>query len=376
MITTFSHRFGHYYSRPSVAGPIHYCPALLPYTHNNKLFLSMSSSGDDHNLMHPADIDHEPQVKESVIRLMTRLALQYNAVNLSQGFPNEPPPRKVKLALAQAVLSGKDDGLLQNNHCDSTEQALTESIMTLLTKSSEDTLTDELNQYSPPMGRADARKAVSDYYSRLYNYEVSEDHITLTLGATEAVATALRTVGRPGDKVVIFEPFHELYCSQCEIFYLNPVYVTLRPNKEKSEWLYDSDELKDAIKGAKAIILNTPHNPTGKCFEYSELKQIVNLCLQEEDCYIITDEIYEHMTYPDDNGTPRKHLLIPEAFPEATCRTLVCNSLGKSASATGKSSSVHLAIFSSSFPVNLMSHINPRMAAGVVLASARLVFIV
>ncbi len=373
MITTFCHRFDHYL-RPSVsaAGLIHRLPAV-PDTH--KLFSSVTSSSGD-NTMPPADIDNEPQVKESVIRLMTRLALQYNAVNLSQGFPNEPPPRKVKLALAQAVLSGKDDGLLQNNHCDITEEELTESLMKLLTKSAGDILTDELNQYSPPMGRADARKAVSDYYSRLYNYEVSEDNITLTLGATEAVATALRTVGRPGDKVVIFEPFHELYSSQCEIFYLYPVYVTLKPNKEKSEWGYDADELKDAMKGAKAIILNTPHNPTGKCFEYSELKQIVDLCLQEEDCYIITDEIYEHMTYPDDNGTPRKHLLIPESFPEAACQTLVCNSLGKSASATGKSHQSLSPFYLPPFLSDLTSHIILRMAAGVVLASARLVFFV
>ncbi len=299
----------------------------------HKLFSTSNKS----TIMPPTDdAEDEPQVKESVIRLMTRLAIQYNAVNLSQGFPNEPPPRKVKLALAQAVLSGKDEGLLQYNHCDITEQELTDSLVSLLTKSSaEDIGTDELNQYSPPMGRADARKAVSDYYSRLYNYHVSDDDITLTLGATEAVATALRTVGRPGDKVVIFEPFHELYSSQCEIFYLNPVYVTLKPNKETNEWDYDADELKDAIKGAKAIILNTPHNPTGKCFDWNELKQVVDLCLREEDCYIITDEIYEHMTYPGDNGTPRKHLLIPEVFPQAAHRTLVCNSLGKSASATG-----------------------------------------
>jgi aminotransferase len=290
----------------------------------------MTSSGD---IMPPSDNDNEPRVKESVIRLMTRLAMQHDAVNLSQGFPNEPPPRKVKLALAQAVLSGKDYGLLQNNHCDITEQELADSIVNLLTKETEedDNMTDDLNQYSPPMGRADVRKAVSDYYSRLYDYDVSDDNITLTLGATEAVATALRTVGRPGDKVVVFEPFHELYSSQIEIFYLDPVYVTLKPNKEGNGWGYNKDELKDAIKGSKAIILNTPHNPTGKCFEHKELKQIVDLCLQEEDCYIITDEIYEHMTYNDD----RKHILIPKAFPEVRDRTLVCNSIGKSASATG-----------------------------------------
>mmetsp|Transcript_5711 Transcript_5711/g.8402 ORF Transcript_5711/g.8402 Transcript_5711/m.8402 type:complete len:493 (-) Transcript_5711:1087-2565(-) len=337
MITTFCHHFGYHLRPPAPATPPILrlrTPTVIADTHT--LFSSMKSSGD--NTMPPTDIDDdEPKVKESVIRLMTRLAMQYNAVNLSQGFPNEPPPRKVKLALAQAVLSGKDDGLLQKNHCDITEQELTDSLINLLTKESseDDTVTDELNQYSPPMGRADARKAVSEYYSRLYNYNVSEDHITLTLGATEAVATALRTVGRPGDKVVIFEPFHELYSSQCEIFYLNPVYVTLKPNKEKNEWDYDTDELKDAIKGAKAIILNTPHNPTGKVFDQNELKQVVDLCLEQEDCYIITDEIYEHMTYSDDNGNQRKHLLIPEVFPEAAHRTLVCNSLGKSASATG-----------------------------------------
>ena len=319
-------------------------------------------------------VEDVPQVKESVIRLMTRLAIQYNAVNLSQGFPNEPPPWKAKLALAKAVLSGKDDGLLQRNHYGITEKQLADSIVNLIAEYSHDAvLTDELNQYSPPMGRADVRKAVSEYYSRLYNYDVSEDHITLTLGATEAVATALRTVGRPGDKVVVFEPFHELYSSQCEIFYLNPEYVTLRPNFGK--WDYDIDELTDAMKGAKACILNTPHNPTGKCFDYNEVKQIVDLCLQEEDCYIITDEIYEHITYPDKNGNPRKHLLIPEVFPEAANQTLVCNSLGKSASATGKISS--RIFFHSSFFVFILSHpYESRMAAGMVFASASINFVI
>ncbi|EED93229.1 aminotransferase [Thalassiosira pseudonana CCMP1335] len=239
-----------------------------------------------------------PKVQESVIRKMTRLATQYNAVNLSQGFPNEPPPLKVRLALANAVM------------------------------------TDVINQYSPPMGRPDARRAVSAYYQRLYGYTVSEDDITLTLGATEAVATALRTIGQPRNKVVIFEPFHELYPSQCGIFYLDPVFVTLRPSDDGSTWSYDEAELKDALKGATALILNTPHNPTGKVFQQNELKNIVDLCIQT-DVYIITDEIYEHMCYPDSNGKQRNHTLIPHAFPEARDRVLVCNSLGKSASATG-----------------------------------------
>ncbi len=340
MITSFCNQF---YLRspvlPAAPPTRFYTTSSLLGVAGSKLFSSVtssSSSSNDNTMPSTDTVNDEFQVKESTIRLMTRLAIQYDAVNLSQGFPNEPPPTKVKLALAQAVLSGKDEGLLQHNHCDITEEELTDSIIKLLTNNSAgDIVTDELNQYSPPMGRADARKAVSDYYSRLYNYDVSEDTITLTLGATEAVASALRTVGRPGDKVVVFEPFHELYSSQCEIFYLKPEYVTLKPNKEMNDWNYDADELKDAIQGAKAVILNTPHNPTGKCYDRSELKQIIDLCLEQEDCYIITDEIYEHMTYPDGSGTPREHLLIPKVFPEAAHRTLVCNSLGKSASATG-----------------------------------------
>ncbi len=263
---------------------------------------------------------------------MTRLAHQYNAVNLSQGFPNESPPLKVRLALAHAVLSGRTSEIDDENY-------LIESMIDFLRDSlksdgSSETSTDELNQYSPPMGRPDARKAVSDYYHRLYDYDVEEDHITLTLGATEAVATALRTVGKPGDKVVIFEPFHELYPSQCNIFHLGPVFVTLKPNYDTGTWNYDEEELKDAITGARALILNTPHNPTGKIFRHGDLKKIVDICIKN-DVYIITDEIYEWMCYPDENGNARRHSLIPKEFPEAKDITLVCNSLGKSASATG-----------------------------------------
>ena len=281
-----------------------------------------------------------PQVKESVIRLMTRLAIQYKAINLSQGFPNEPPPAKLRLALAHAVLSGKvwsDDEATRLSHA--TANDLSASIVSLLTRPASDTpsdeITDEINQYSPPMGRADVRRAVSDYYRRLYEYEISEDNITLTLGATEAVATALRTISSPGDKIVIFEPFHELYPSQCNIFYLDPVYVTLHATFD-GEWNYDYEELTSAItdKKTKALILNTPHNPTGKVFTHFELSEIVNLCI-ENDVYIITDEIYEHMTYQDKNSNHCQHILIPKSFPKAADRTLVCNSLGKSASATG-----------------------------------------
>ena len=130
-----------------------------------------------------------PKVKESVIRLMTRLSIQHNAINLSQGFPNEPPPAKVRLALAQAVLSGNvcssDEGSRLTH---ATEKDLTDSLINLLSNNNGGALTDEtdeLNQYSP---------AVASYYKRLYDYEVSEENITLTLGATEAFASACKNV--------------------------------------------------------------------------------------------------------------------------------------------------------------------------------------
>jgi aspartate/methionine/tyrosine aminotransferase len=264
------------------------------------------------------------QVKESVIRMMTRLAVEFDAVNLSQGFPNEGPPWEMRLALAHGVLNGYPTGQSGMDE-DTLKKSLVDMILSD-TASREGKL-DQLNQYSPPMGRQDLRQAISDYYQRFYQYNVSPDDITVTLGATEAFASALRTIGRPGDKCVIIEPFHELYPSQCNIFYLEKVYVTLRMGD--GQWELDFEELEEALRGSKILMLNSPHNPTGKVFKKEELAKIVKLCLKY-DVYIITDEIYEHMIY---DGTP--HFLLPKEFPEITNRTLVCNSIGKSASATG-----------------------------------------
>lgn len=205
--------------------------------------------------------------------------------------------------------------------------SLQKSLVGIIMAGNEEGRFDQLNQYSPPMGRPDLREAISDYYQRFYEYEVSPDDITVTLGATEAFASALRTIGRPGDKCVIIEPFHELYPSQCNIFYLEPLYVSLRVSGD--QWIYDATELEEALKQAKILMLNSPHNPTGKVYTRDELRQIVDLCLKH-DVYIITDEIYEHMCY--DNNS---HYLLPKEFPEIANRTLVCNSIGKSASATG-----------------------------------------
>ena len=241
----------------------------------------------------------------------------------------------MKLALAHGVLSGrpyeKKDGE------DATIEQLQSSLSKMVVSGGTEGGEDQLNQYSPPCGRGDLRASIANYYKRFYNYEgVGIEDITVTLGATEALASALRTIGRPGDKCVIFEPFHELYPSQCKLFYLKPAYVTLRPSTtnngdgKSNNWTYDEEELERALSDAKMLVLNTPHNPTGKVFSKKELAHIVSLCLKY-DVYLITDDIYEHMCY----GEEHRHIVIPHEFPEMKDRTLLCNSLGKSASATG-----------------------------------------
>lgn len=291
--------------------------------------------------------DFDPHaVQESQIRKMTRLAIEYQAVNLSQGFPNESPPWIVKLALAHGVLSGRP--YKGGDSAGSTaEERMQSSLSNMVALGGGNdggaTLAaaggDQLNQYSPPCGRGDLRSSIANYYKRFYNYAgVGAEDITVTLGATEALASALRTLGRPGDKCVIFEPFHELYPSQCKLFYLEPVYVTLRPSSSSTDgnndnddnWMYDKEELEEALRDAKILVLNTPHNPTGKVFSKKELAHIVSLCLKY-DVYLVTDDIYEHMCY----GEEHRHIVVPHEFPEMKDRTLLCNSLGKSASATG-----------------------------------------
>jgi len=293
---------------------------------------------------------------ESVIRLMTRLSAQHGAINLSQGFPNESPPLAVRIALARGVLTGLADseGAYEprgqgeeesaETHSDSVEDAVRSVLRSEPSwrdkgEDGEATI-DILNQYSPPMGRPDLRQALSDHYERMYSYHVDPECITVTLGATEAVASALRTVGRPGDRIAVFEPFHELYPSQCRIFWMQPDYVTLREKEgiRGGAWTFDPDELEDVISGrrsggqiAKALLLNSPHNPTGKVFSLDELRLIVDTC-EKYGTYIITDEIYEHMTYGPHRGG---HVILPKAFPYIADRTFICNSMGKSASATG-----------------------------------------
>ena len=239
----------------------------------------------------------------------------------------------MKLALAHGVLSGQP---FENKSKDSTIEQLQSSLSNIVASGGiNGGVGDQLNQYSPPCGRGDLRSSIASYYKRFYNYDsVGIEDITVTLGATEALASALRTIGRPGDKCVIFEPFHELYPSQCKLFYLEPVYVTLRPSTDQetsNNWTYDEEELEKALASdARILVLNTPHNPTGKVFSKKELAHIVSLCLKY-DVYLVTDDIYEHMCY----GNDHRHIVVPHEFPDMKDRTLLCNSLGKSASATG-----------------------------------------
>mmetsp|Transcript_32211 Transcript_32211/g.47394 ORF Transcript_32211/g.47394 Transcript_32211/m.47394 type:complete len:461 (-) Transcript_32211:177-1559(-) len=269
-------------------------------------------------------------IVESTIRLMTRISQEHNAMNLSQGFPNEPPPLSIRLAVAQAVLTGTPE-----------QEEPSESVMSILraaqssgriNRREQESRNDTLNQYSPPMGRLDVRSAIAKHYDRIYDYnEIDPDlEVTVTLGATEAVASALRTLGKPGETAVFFEPFHELYPSQCEIFYLKPSYVTLKQDAACTSWTFDVQELSKALSTARILILNSPHNPTGKVFTHDELRIITTLC-NKHDVAIITDEIYEHMTYVQS----KPHLFLPKAFPAVKHRTFCCNSIGKSASATG-----------------------------------------
>src|SRR5262249_30493992 len=164
---------------------------------------------------------------ESVIREMTRLANLHGAVNLSQGFPDFPAPQALKDAAAAARAAGK-------------------------------------NQYAITWGAPSLRHAIAAKFTRLYGVPVDpEREITVTCGSTEAMIAALLAVLDPGDEVVVFEPFYENYGPDTILSGAVPRYVSLRP----PDWSFDPDELRKAFRPkTRAIILNTPHNPTGKGF--------------------------------------------------------------------------------------------------------------
>jgi aspartate/methionine/tyrosine aminotransferase len=226
---------------------------------------------------------------ESVIREMTRLALQYNAVNLAQGFPDFAAPDEIKEAARQAI-------------------------------------TEEHNQYTITWGSQNLRRALAERYMRDYGINLDpEREITVCCGSTEGMIASLLATTNPGDEVVIFEPYYENYGPDTWLCGAQRRLVKLRP----PDWSFDPDELRRAFSSrTKAIIVTTPHNPTGKVFTRTELEFIASLCI-EFDVLAITDEIYEHILY---DGAEHVPLMTLEGMRN---RTILVNSMSKTFSVTG-----------------------------------------
>jgi aspartate/methionine/tyrosine aminotransferase len=226
---------------------------------------------------------------ESVIREMTRLALQYGAVNLSQGFPDFPAPAEIKRAAQEAIAR-------------------------------------DINQYAITWGAKSLRNAIAGKFQAWQGLPVDpEREITVCCGSTEAAMSTMLALINPGDEVVIFEPFYENYGPDAILSGATPRFVKLRA----PDWTFDPDELAAAFGPAtKAIILNTPNNPTGKVFERAELETIRDLCVRWN-AFAITDEIYEHMLY---DGAKHISLATLDGMRE---RTITINALSKTYSVTG-----------------------------------------
>jgi aminotransferase len=276
-------------------------------------------------------------MKESVIRLMTRLAMQHQAVNLSQGFTDEAPLFELVWGGIAAELGGTDERIehLENLTLrqireeigaggDYLDLPLRQVLARLQNPK------DRFNQYSFPFGLPELRQAIAGYTERFYGFRPDPDtEITVVLGATEGLSSLLRATCSPGEALVVFQPFHEMYPSQADIFGLEARYTTLREDRAAGVWNLDREELRRAAgPGARAIILNTPHNPTGKVFSEEDLRFIAGLA-RERDLFVFTDEIYEHIVYDG-----RQHHCLA-AFDGMRERTFVVNSISKTGSATG-----------------------------------------
>jgi aminotransferase len=226
---------------------------------------------------------------ESVIREMTRHATLHDAVNLAQGFPDFPCPPELKEAAKAAIDA-------------------------------------DINQYAITWGARDFREAIAAKTARWYpGWSVDpESDITVTCGATEGMIAAMLALVNPGDEVIVFEPFYENYGPDAILSGAVPRYVTLH----EPDWRIDPDELRAAFgPRTRAIILNTPHNPTGKVFDRPELELIAALAT-EHDALVLTDDIYEHIVFSGDH--------VPMAtLPGMAGRTVAVNSLSKTYSVTG-----------------------------------------
>ena len=277
-------------------------------------------------------------IKESKIRLMTRLANEHQAVNLSQGFTDEPAIYDMVWGGISAVLGGTDDGIakLEETTMQDILNQTSGNLDDLLGMNLKDVLKtiqndkDAYNQYCYPFGLGELRNTIADYTKRFQGFRPDpETEITVVLGATEGLFVSQRTICNPGDEIIVMQPFHEMYPSQASLMNLSPKYITLRENKDNQTWELNLKELEDAISNkTKVLIFNSPHNPTGKVFTLDEMNAIAALC-KKHDVMVITDEIYEHILY--DN---RKHICMAtiEGMKE---RTFIVNSASKTGNATG-----------------------------------------
>ena len=279
------------------------------------------------------------EVKETVIRLMTRLAIEHGAVNFSQGFTDEAPVYDMVWGGISAMLGGTEEGVrrietmslreILEARGDGGSNSLDITLKELLAGVRNPR--DQLNQYSFPFGLPELRHAIADYTQAFYGCRPDpEEQITVVLGASEGMAVAFRSLLDPGDGVVVMQPYHELYPSQAAIFGLAPRFVTLREDRDAGTWRLDRDELRAVVSdpSVKAIVVNTPHNPTGKVLGDDELSFIAELC-RTYDLFAITDEIYEHITF---DGHRHSYLAGFDGMAE---RTLVVNSISKTGRSTG-----------------------------------------
>jgi aspartate/methionine/tyrosine aminotransferase len=229
------------------------------------------------------------RVTESVIREMTRLALEHGAVNLAQGFPDFPAPEEVKEAAVKAIRA-------------------------------------DINQYAITWGAQAYRRAIAERFERDTGLAIDpEREITVCCGGTEAMIASLLAVVDPGEEVVVFEPYYENYGPDSIICGAQPRFVPLRP----PDWNFDPQELAAAFnERTRAVILNTPNNPTGKVFTGEELECVAALCRQWNAC-ALTDEIYQHLVY---DGC--RHVSLA-TLPGMRERTITINGMSKTYSVTG-----------------------------------------
>jgi aspartate/methionine/tyrosine aminotransferase len=233
--------------------------------------------------------DRAMKFTESVIREMTRICMKHQGVNLAQGFPDFPAPAEIKEAAIKAIRS-------------------------------------DLNQYAITWGTPSLRQAIADKFAWYNGVPIDpQREITVCCGSTEAMISSLMAIVNPGEEVILFEPFYENYGPDTILCGATPRFITLR----EPDWHFDDKELTQAFNNkTKAIIINTPNNPTGKVFSREELQFIADLCMKWG-VIAVTDEIYEHILYGG-----MKHISIA-SLPGMRDQTITINSISKTYSLTG-----------------------------------------